>query len=206
MSAVFLLSPAHCGGRRAAALLEPDSSSPLAPALHAGTLTLGEAFSFISGLYFRGKLAYARAFGKGCVRPAILVITPTRGLQQPDWLISRALIEEFASIDVGVDAPSYREPLERDVAALASALPPEGRVVLLGSIATDKYVDVLAPLVGHRQQYPPSFIGRGDMSRGALLLRCAARGEELEYVPLSGTAIRCGRRPPPLDRLAKACD
>jgi hypothetical protein len=46
--------------------------------------------------------------------------------------------------------------------------------------------------------FPPSFIGRGDMSRGGLMLRCAASGEELDYIPVAG-AIRQGKRPPRLD-------
>jgi len=39
---------------------------------------LGEVFAFLSGLYFRGKLAYSRAFGHG------RVITSARGLLSPD--------------------------------------------------------------------------------------------------------------------------
>ena len=62
---VFLLSPAFCGGRRAAILNREDSALPLARAFRDGTLTLGDAFSFLSGLYFRGKFTYARAFARG---------------------------------------------------------------------------------------------------------------------------------------------
>jgi len=61
-SRVFLLSPAYCGGRRATFLLKRDATLPLAVRLRKGTLTLGEAFSFMSGLYFRGKLTYASQF------------------------------------------------------------------------------------------------------------------------------------------------
>ena len=63
MQRVFLLSPAYCGGRRAAILLKPTSTSALAMRLRAGTLTLGEAFTFMSGLYFRGKIPFA-TFGR----------------------------------------------------------------------------------------------------------------------------------------------
>lgn len=195
---VFLLSPAHCGGRRATALLRPDASSPLALRLRAGTLTLGEAFTFMSGLYFRGKLAYARAFADEAAREGSYVITPTRGLLSPDALVDVDLLHEFASMDIASGGARFREPLERDVRALADRLPRTGRVVLLGSIASTKYVEVLVPLLGARLHYPSSFVGRGDMSRGGLLLRAAASGMELDYAPLDLAAPRRGRRPPRL--------
>ena len=71
--------------------------------------------------------------------------------------------------------------------------------MLLGSIATDKYLDVLAPALGERLHYPPAFVGRGDMSRGGLLLRSAASGVELDYAPLTVRSLRRGSRPPKLD-------
>jgi hypothetical protein len=194
---VFLLSPAHCGGRRALILLKPGASSPLALRLQAGTLTLGEAFSFMSGLYFRGKLTYARAFGQGPEADSF-VITPTRGLRRPDTLVSVELLQEFAGTDIAAGDMRYREPLERDLADLSARLDPAGRVVLLGSIATNKYVDVLVPALGARLHYPPSFIGRGDMSRGGLLLRSAESGVELAYEPLEPASARRGARPPKL--------
>jgi hypothetical protein len=178
-------------------LLNPASKMTLAEQLHNGTLTLGDAFSFMSGLYFRGKLAYARHFGA-----AILVITPTRGLQSPDSLVSRRLLLEFAKVDVDSDDRRYRRPLDRDVRALALA-PREGPVVLLGSIATGKYVDALTAALGPRLYYPSTFVGRGDMSRGGLLLRSVAANEELDYTRLIDGAPRHGARPaklPPLQR------
>ena len=201
MSPVFLLSPAFCGGRRAAVLLKPASTLPLAERLRAGTLTLGEAFSFLSGLYFRGKLTYALAFDPTFVRTH--VITPTRGLLSPAAPISAELLHEFASVDVSADDARYREPLVRDVTALAKRLnrggeAPRIKVVLLGSIATGKYVDVLAGLLGPALCYPTDFIGRGDMSRGGLLLRSAQAGTELDYAVLDPTVKRRGPRPPKL--------
>ncbi len=204
MSRVFLLSPAYCGGRRAAILLNPESPLPLAARLREGTLTLGEAFAFLSGLYFRGKLAYASAFDPAGART--LVITPARGLQAAAAPVSSQLLREFASVDVAADNRRYREPLERDVADLAGRLPPAARVVLLGSIATGKYVDVLAPWLGSRLHYPASFVGRGDMSRGGLLLRQARAGEELEYAVFDPGAARRGPRPPKLTPLPKITD
>ncbi|MGQ0736673.1 MAG: hypothetical protein ACT4QD_23850 [Acidobacteriota bacterium] len=195
-SDIFLLSPAHCGGRRATALLRPDARSPLAQRLRDGTLSLGEAFSFISGLYFRGKLTYARAFAGA----ASYIITPTRGLLTPESPVSAALLEEFASTDIARGDTRYRAPLQRDLAALVSRLGPATRAVLLGSIATEKYVEVLSPMLGGRLYYPTAFVGRGDMSRGGLLLRSAENGVELEYAPLDPTATRRGPRPPKLER------
>jgi len=201
-SRVFLLSPAHCGGRRAAILLNPGGASLPAQQLRAGTLTLGDAFSFMSGLYFRGKLSYARAFATEPDAES-LVITPTRGLQSPDTLVSVELLHEFAGTDIAAGDKRYRVPLERDVASLSARLAESARVILLGSIASDKYVDVLAPALGERLHYPPSFIGRGDMSRGGLLLRSAASGIELEYAPLDPAAARRGKRPPKLEPLSR---
>ncbi|MGE0812824.1 MAG: hypothetical protein AB7O28_01175 [Vicinamibacterales bacterium] len=197
---VLLLSPAHCGGRRASALLEPGAASEAAARLRAGALTLGEAFAFMSSLYFRGKLAYARAVvSRRGDRAAAYVITPTRGLLSPNASASVALLQEFAATDIAAGDTRYRGPLERDLADLVSRLGPDARVVLLGSIASDKYVDVLAPALGGRLHYPPSFIGRGDMSRGGLLLRSAASGVELDYAPLTALSPRRGRRAPRLD-------
>jgi hypothetical protein len=199
--AVFLLSPAYCGGRRAKILMRPGSTIELARRLDAGTLTLGEAFAFLSGLYFRGKLAYATAFGRGAAPgdAGAFVITPTRGLLPPDTLVTAATLHEFAAVDVSAADPRYRAPLERDVAALAARLPDDARVVLLGSIASGKYVDVLVRLLGARLHYPPSFIGRGDMSRGGLLLRSVDAREELKYAVLELTSVRHGPRPPKLE-------
>lgn len=202
MSQTFLLSPAYCGGRRATILLRPGSEIPLAQRMRAGTLTLGDAFSFLSGLYFRGKLTYARAFAQ--TSQSTLIITPTRGLVSPDLPVSAELLHEFAAVDVAADDPRYRGPLERDTVALASSLAPSARVVLLGSVATGKYVDVLATVLGQRLHYPVSFVGRGDMSRGGLLLRSAGAGQELEYAVVQPGLRPRGPRPPRLVPLVRA--
>lgn len=202
---IFLLSPAYCGGRRAGLLMRPGSTLALALRLNAGTLSLGEAFTFMSGLYFRGKMAYASAFGRhphGA--PASYVITPTRGLQSPDLPITHALVEEFAAVDVAHDEPRYFEPLAADARALATALPAGAHVVLLGSVATSKYVEVLAESLGARLHFPSDFVGRGDMSRGALMLQRAASGVELDYVVATTTTVRRGPRPPRLTPAASA--
>ena len=201
---VFLLSPAYCGGRRAGMLLRPGAASDLAVSLRSGSLTLGDAFTFLSGLYFRGKLTYARAFARSASEgsPGTMIITPTRGLMAPEAPVSADLLREFAGVDVAADDERYRLPLERDLARLSAELPAGSRVVLLGSIASDKYVSVLIRALGDRLHYPPSFIGRGDMSRGGLLLRSARASTELEYQRLESDTVRRGRRPPKLAPLA----
>src|SRR5262249_4883517 len=164
-------------------------------------VSLGEAFAFMSGLYFRGKLAYAQAFGRrGGEEPSVLVITPTRGLQRPELVITRALIEEFASTDVAGDEPRYRDPLLADARRLAGGLPDDARVVLLGRGATRKYVEVLRDVFGDSLCFPADFVGRGDMSRGALMLRSADARTELDYVAVSSETVRHGPRPPRLIR------
>lgn len=204
-SRVFLLSPAFCRGRRAAILLKPGSALPIARELAEGTLPLGKAFAFLSGLYFRGKLTYAERFGRPTTewQSTTLVITPTRGLQRPSVPVSVGLLHEFAAGDVDAGLAGYRGPLERDAHHLARMLNPATPIVLLGSVATGKYVDVLQPILGERLRYPTAFVGRGDMSRGGLLLRHAASGEELEYGPLQVGVRPRGQRPPRLEPLRK---
>jgi hypothetical protein len=152
-------------------------------------------FSFMSGLYFRGKLTYGRAFAH-----RILVITPGRGLVSPDVVVTVQDLREIAEVGVTLGEPRFREPLERDALALAADLSGEDRVVLLGSIATGKYVDVIEGRLDGRLLFPSAFVGRGDMSRGGLMLRCVLEARELEYVPVAG-AIRHGARPPRLEPL-----
>jgi len=88
-------------------------------------------------------------------------------------------------------------PIERDAQLLAQKLPVESEVILLGSIASGKYVDVLLATFRDRLRFPSEFIGRGDMSRGGLMLRCAVDRQELSYVAVAG-AIVSGKRPPKL--------
>ena len=176
--------------------MREGSQLALAVKLAAGTLTLGEAFSFMSGLYFRGKLGYARAFGRH--ETPVLVITPTRGLLPPESLVNAPLLREFAGVDVDADDRRYRRPLDRSLRQLTRTLSSDTRVVLLGSIATGKYVDALTRTFGGRLHFPSDFVGRGDMSRGGLMLRAIASGAELEYTALSAHVRRHGARPPKL--------
>jgi len=195
---IFLLSPASCGGERARVLLREEASFPLAVELRERGAPLGEVFAFLSGRYFRGKLAYARVFARPPARvPGVLVITPTRGLADPGIRVTRDDLLEFAGIDVASGGERYRAPLLRDGTALAEAAGPQCEVVLLGSIATGKYLDVLQQLLGERLRFPLEFVGRGDMSRGGLLLRCVEEGRELTYGAVPPGRLR-GTRPPKL--------
>ena len=204
---VFLLSPANCGGTRAGQLLSDRAAFDLATRLRSEGASLGEVFSFVSGLYFRGKLAYARRFARIADADSelfgggVFVITPGAGLRSPDTLVTRKAIEAFARIDIALDEPGYRRPLEEGARALFAAVP-HMEVVLLGSVATPKYTDVLLGIFGDRLLFPIDFVGRGDMSRGGLLLRHVQSGTELEYVPVRG-AERHGTRPPRLAPLTR---
>jgi hypothetical protein len=198
---VFLLSPAHCGGERARLLLSEDARFDLARRLRTPPgVPLGEAFAFLSGLYFRGKLAYALAFTRPPARcDGVLVITPTDGILPAHARVNLEGLRRFGSVDIDAADARYRAPLLRDAERIGRRVGPCGEVVLLGSVATGKYVDVLAPVLGDRLRFPAEFVGRGDMSRGGLLLRCVAEGRELGYIPLAGAA-RHGPRPPRLPR------
>jgi hypothetical protein len=203
---VFLLSPANCGGRRARQILSPGAASGLAERIRSPHgAPLGEIFAFVSGLYFRGKLTYARRFAISAepsspVLGGVHIITPNAGLRDPDTLVTGAALRAFAGADVHPDNAAYRRPLERSARALARDVGPECGVVLLGSIASPKYVDILLEIFGDRLLFPVDFVGRGDMSRGGLLLRKAAEGVELTYAPVAGAVLR-GARPPKLPPL-----
>jgi hypothetical protein len=147
----------------------------------------------MSGLYFRGKITYARKFGRA------FIITPDQGLMPAETTITSQVLVRFADVDIDLGNPGYRTPLEQTARALSVAAGSETQFVLLGSIASEKYVQVLTAIYGSRLVFPATFVGRGDMSRGGLLLRAAAASQELEYIPVIG-AVRHGTRPPKLSR------
>ena len=175
MSRLFILSPASCRGARARVLFNRDAAFDAARRLRSSEgIALGEAFAFLSGLYFRGKLVYARAFARpprGA--PGVVVITPCDGFRTPDDRVDIARLRRYARVPIDSGEPRYRRPLTRDAQALQALLDPDAEVVLLGSVASGKYVDVLAGVFGDRLHFPAEFVGRGDMSRGGLLLRDA---------------------------------
>jgi hypothetical protein len=206
---VFLLSPANCSGARAKQVLSPRASFPLAQQVRSPAgAPLGDLFAFMSGLYFRGKLTYARRFASPAdpdnpiVGSGVQIITPIAGLRVPETLVTAGALRGFAGADVHPDNAAYRRPLERSASALAREIGPDCEVVLLGSIASAKYVSVLLDIFGERLRFPVEFVGRGDMSRGGLLLRMASDGTELTYAPIAGAVLR-GARPPKLPPLRR---
>jgi len=160
--------------------------------------SIAEVFTFLSGLYFRGKIAYATAFSRPAPEiPGVFVITPTRGLVDARTHIHLDDLREFATIDIHKNDPRYRAPLDRDARSMAKKLPLQSEIILLGSIATEKYVDVLLANFRNKLRFPADFIGRGDMSRGGLMLRCAVDRQELAYIAVAGAIVN-GKRPPKL--------
>ncbi|HEX5067428.1 MAG TPA: hypothetical protein VFY49_15025, partial [Myxococcota bacterium] len=129
----------------------------------------------------------------GC--PGALVITADRGLVAPDTAIRLRDVRAFARVPIDAGNGRYAKPLRAGAERLREQLPASAQVVLLGSIATPKYVDVLLAVFGRALLFPGAFVGRGDMSRGGLLLRAARAGVELEYAAVDG-AVRRGRRAP----------
>src|SRR4051812_27119702 len=138
MNQVFLLSPARCDGKRAKMLLNPLATFALAQRLRESGAPLGEVFSFLSGLYFRGKLAYAREFGRLPGGVSSLVITTDRGLVDPDTVVTGHDLAAFSCVDIAAGDARYTAPLARDAEVLAARIGTRARVVLLGSIATGK--------------------------------------------------------------------
>jgi hypothetical protein len=226
---IFLLSPANLGGERAKLILSrsfpatredappgevpgridapaarlalnPRAEFDLAVRLRGEGAPLGDVYAFISGLYFRGKLAYSKAFAAPPPgAPGSLVITPGRGLVSLETLITIEDLRAIAAVRIDLDDPSYRAPLERDARSLDEAAGPDCRYVLLGSLATPKYTEPLLRVFGERLLFPEEFAGRGGMSRGGLMLRYAHQGLELNYVP-AHTSARHGSRPPKLPK------
>jgi hypothetical protein len=197
---IFLLSPANAGGIRARMLFSPNAQFDLAQRLQNSSVPLGEVFSFLSGLYFRGKLTYAERFKNPPPGIAgIHIITATSGLLLPEEPMTLARLRSISASTVDAENPQYRRPLDRDASRLRELLDPDTQLVLLGSIATEKYAAPLLEVFGERLLFPREFVGRGDMSRGGLLLRCCSEGSPLEYVQVLG-ATRRGRRPPKLNR------
>jgi hypothetical protein len=190
-------------------ILSPSAQFPLALQIRTKDgAPLGDVFSFVSGLYFRGKLAYARRFAnppdpaEPLVAGGVLIITSNAGLRPPDTPVTLRSFQAFATAPIDAAHAGYRKPIELAATRLLDVIGPDCDVVLLGSIASGKYVEVLQPIFGERLLFPPAFVGRGDMSRGGLMLRCVADQEELDYVPVAG-AVRRGPRPPRLKPLAR---
>lgn len=196
MRQIFILSPARTSGERAKLIYNPSARFSLACRLrtHEGA-PLSEVFSFLSGLYFRGKAVYARAFARAPKGVAgVLVVTSNRGLLPANIPVTVDDIRAFSDVPVDPADLRYLEPLARDASAVSRVIGSRCNVVFLGSIGTRRYVEPLLEWFGERLVFPAAFVGRGDMSRGGLLLRAAADQRELDYLSLAGSA-RHGKRP-----------
>jgi len=195
---VFLLSPASVKGLRARQMMSPRSNSE-AGRLYRSVegVPLSMAFTHMSALYFRGKIGYALQFAP---HSDIFVITPGFGLVPHDWRITEERMRVLRKTEIGVEVRAYRKPLERDAKALAETMGPDDQAVILGSVATGKYVDILLPIFGERLRFPSAFAGLGDMARGGLMLRATRAGRELEYTSLAAPRHRpkgtSGKMPP----------
>ncbi|HEY0463452.1 MAG TPA: hypothetical protein VGC79_04545 [Polyangiaceae bacterium] len=189
---IFLLSPANLSGRRGAMLLDPSAQFQLARELRSSEgAELGELFSFVSSLYFRGKLAYARAFGGAKMgQEAAYVISAGGGLCRPHERFSLARLQGWANVSIHQDNPHYSAPLIRHANKLLEGSTPGTRFVLLGSVASAKYVEPLLDVFGPALFFPEQFAGLGDMSRGALLLRAVRDGHELTYASVASWSKR----------------
>lgn len=202
-SRVFLLSPARLDGVRARMIFEPRVPGKLAAALRTREgAPIGEVFKLLSGLYFRGKLTYASKFarppaGVPWVGSGVLVITANRGLVPAETRVTLEHLEAFAQTDIHEAERAFRAPLLRDAKLLADALRDTDEIVLLGSVAKAKYTAPLLEAFGERLLFPSDFVGRGDMSRGGLLLRATDAATELTYLRVQGAAVH-GARPPRL--------
>ena len=195
----FLLSPARVTGKRTHLLLSPRANFELAKRVQTTGAPLGEVFTFLSGLYFRGKLIYANRYARPYKDiPGVYVIISNHGLLPAETIVTKEDLISFGEIPIDPADKRYVENLQDAAAKLLEKLPRTADVILLGSIGTPKYAELLTKIFGDRLKFPSDFVGRGDMSRGGLLLRSADSGEELKYVPIAG-AVRHGKRPPKLE-------
>lgn len=203
MHQIFILSPAKTSGKRASMLLNESASFDLARRLRSSEgAPLGELFSFMSGLYFRGKYSYAECFARPPEGMAgAYVITSNSGLLAAATNIDSSQLKSFSTVEIDAKDERYTIPLTLSATELSRNLPPQCRVILLGSIATPKYVDILIKHFGENLFFPIDFIGRGDMSRGGLLLRSVNTNSELHYSVINPQESRSGPRPPKLEKL-----
>jgi hypothetical protein len=188
---IFLISPANLSGLRAQQLASPRAKFEAAVRYRSPEgVPIADAFEFMSSLYFRGKIAYARHFADP--PEGIFIITSGYGLVPPDWRLNQERMNRMKKIDIDVSARSYAKPLREHANQLASMLQPEAQVILLGSVATGKYVDILKPILGPWLRFPRVFAGLGDMARGGLMLRAVRANKELEYTTLDAPRHRTG--------------
>jgi hypothetical protein len=179
----MLLSPVRLSGERGRLLLRDEAAFPLALELRTREgARLGDVFSFVSGLYFRGKASYAQAFARReAGKPAAFVMAAGGGLCELAERVTLERLRGWSKVAIHEHNPHFTAPLQRHASALLDVEPASTRFVLLGSVASAKYVAPLLEVFGERLLYPVEFLGRGDMSRGSLLLAAVRDQRELEY-------------------------
>jgi hypothetical protein len=181
---IFLLSPANASGIKGQRLLNSTVHSDLAVRLRDAGASLGEVYRFISSLYFRGKLDYAERFKNPPRGVAGVQIITGAGLMLPETVVRLSDLRKISATPIDVKNSDYRLPLHSALLGLRELAGHDTDIILLGSIATPKYVTPLREVFGERVLFPTDFLGRGDMSRGSMLLRCCAQGAELAYSPV----------------------
>ena len=185
---IFLLSPANVSGIKGQRLLNPTGDSDLALRLRNSGAPLGEVYRFISSLYFRGKLDYAQRFQNPPRGVAGVQIITGAGLMLPETVVTLSDLRRISAASIDAKNSDYRLPLDADLLRLRELVTHETEVILLGSVATSKYITPIREVFGERLLFPRDFLGLGDMSRGSMLLRCCAHGSELAYLPVKTIA------------------
>jgi hypothetical protein len=181
---IFLLSPANVAGIKGQRLLNPACESDLAIRFRQSGVPLGEVYRFISSLYFRGKLDYAQRFQNPPPGVAGVQIITGSGLMLPETVVTLSDLRRISSTSIDAKNSHYRLPLDSDLLRLRAVVHQETDVILLGSVATPKYITPIREVFGERLLFPQEFLGLGDMSRGSRLLRCCEQGSELAYLPV----------------------
>lgn len=181
---IFLLSPANASGIKGQHLLNSTGQCDLAVRLRNSGVPLGEIYRFISSLYFRGKLAYAEKFQNPPRGIAGVQIITGAGLMLPETVVTLADLKRISSTSIDAKNTDYRLPLDSDLLRLRQTVGRDTAVILLGSVATLKYITPCQEVFGSQLLFPKDFLGLGDMSRGSMLLQCCVRGSELSYQPV----------------------
>ena len=120
---IFLLSPASCSGKRAGLVFNPEARFDVARRLRSPEgAPVGDVFTFLSGLYFRGKLAYARRYARPPEgTPGVLIITAGAGLVEAEEPVTLSHLERFARVPIDAAERRYSRPLDRAARSLAAA-------------------------------------------------------------------------------------
>ena len=112
---IFLISPANLSGKRGKMVMNPQANFELARTLRGTSgAPLGAVFSFVSGLYFRGKMSYARAFGHAAANEASsFVMTAGGGLCRLDEPVTLSRLHGWRGVEVDERNPHFTAPLQR---------------------------------------------------------------------------------------------